>query len=118
MRQMFDASQIMTIKDASTILKGLSTAKSVTIPLAEFYKLVVDSGANVIKYGNKLYINETNVNKEDFQAQDEFAKLFRMPFFSDLGDRISQEYIEFLNDPETNLVTVTMKLQSGKFATA
>lgn len=115
MRQMFDASQIMTIKDASTILKGLSTVKSVTIPLAEFYNLI--NSANVIKYGSKLFFNETNVNKGDFQAQDEYAKIFRMPFFSDIGNNISQEYIKFLNDPDTNLVTVTMKRQTGRFVT-
>ena len=39
MRQMFDASQIMTVRDISTLLKGIGTTKPKTITVEEMSKI-------------------------------------------------------------------------------
>lgn len=104
MRQMFDASQIMKVKVADNILKGLDVGKSVNMSLADFYSLMSD--LDVLKYKKQNYFNQYIINKEDFEAGDEAVNIYSMPLVTTTN--VKQTRIEFSNDPDTNKVTVAM----------
>lgn len=104
MRQMFDASQIMKVKVADNILKGLAIGKTVTMPLADFYSLM--SNLDVLEFKRQFYFNQYIITKTDFEAGDEAVNIYAMPIAA--TSTIKQTRIEFSNDPDTNVVTVAM----------
>lgn len=88
MRQMFDASQIMKVKSADTILKGLTTAKGLTITREQLRELT--ENADILKFGSDFF----------FAYDASYADIVRtgggayiMPAYLEYGNKVRQQQI-------------------------
>lgn len=112
MRQMFDASQIMTVRDISTLLKGIGTTKPKTITVEEMSKII---NSDVIYFNATYYFNFYPKYKLSTFIEDEYE--FYFYGFPRVGSvQINQNAVAFTYNPSTKLVDVTLEMRTFKNA--
>lgn len=108
MRQMFDASQIMKVKDCSNLLTGISTSKPRSITIEDMSAII---NSDAIYFNTIYYFNKFPKYKLSTFIEDEYEFYFyAMPTITKTG--ASQQAVAFTYNPTTKLVDVTVERNS------
>ena len=107
MRQMFDASQIMKVKDVDTLFAGLTSTKSVSVSEEQAKELC---NYDVIKFKGLFYYKST---KNSALLEERFMQFDKVPFVSGKKATLASIILDDVDETGTFTVTTSNLVLTG-----